>query len=83
MTDEKDMTKLQLEIGGSFFELIEFSLTRKVRGQTIRTVVANTAVLEKRKDVIERFMKAYRETIDYMYSNNPQVIVALIRTTTS
>ncbi len=45
-----------------------------VRGQTIRTVVANTAVLEKRKEVIERFMKAYRETIDYMYSDNPQVI---------
>jgi NitT/TauT family transport system substrate-binding protein len=45
-----------------------------VRGQTIRTMVANTAVLEKRKDVIERFMKAYRETIDYMYSDNPQVI---------
>jgi NitT/TauT family transport system substrate-binding protein len=45
-----------------------------VRGQTIRTVVANTATLEKRKDAIERFMKAYRETIDYMYSNNPQVI---------
>lgn len=38
MTEEKDMTKLQLEIGGSFFELIEFSLTRKVRGQTIRGI---------------------------------------------
>jgi NitT/TauT family transport system substrate-binding protein len=45
-----------------------------VRGQTIRTVVANSATLEKRKEVIERFMKAYRETIDYMYSDNPQVI---------
>jgi NitT/TauT family transport system substrate-binding protein len=45
-----------------------------VRGQTIRVLVANTAALEKRKEVIERFMKAYRETIDYMYSNNPQVI---------
>ena len=45
-----------------------------VRGQTIRTIVVNTAVLEKRKEVIERFMKAYRETIDYMYSDNPQVI---------
>jgi NitT/TauT family transport system substrate-binding protein len=45
-----------------------------VRGQTIRVLVANTATLEKRKDVIERFMKAYRETIDYMYSDNPQVI---------
>ena len=45
-----------------------------VRGQTIRTIVVNMAVLEKRKEVIERFMKAYRETIDYMYSDNPQVI---------
>lgn len=45
-----------------------------VRGQTIRVVVANTATLEKRKDVVERFMKAYRESIDYMYSDNPQVI---------
>jgi NitT/TauT family transport system substrate-binding protein len=45
-----------------------------VRGQTIRVLVANTATLEKRKEVIERFMKAYRETIDYMYSDNPQVI---------
>jgi NitT/TauT family transport system substrate-binding protein len=45
-----------------------------VRGQTIRVLVANTDALAKRKDVIERFMKAYRESIDYMYSSNPQVI---------
>ena len=45
-----------------------------VRGQTIRVVVANADVLTKRKDVVERFMQAYRESIDYMYSNNPQVI---------
>ncbi len=45
-----------------------------VRGQTIRVLVANTATLEKRKEVVDRFMKAYRESIDYMYSNNPQVI---------
>src|SRR3954465_1696733 len=44
-----------------------------VRGQTIRVLVANTAGLEKRKDVIERYMQAYRDTIDYMYSDNPQV----------
>jgi hypothetical protein len=24
--------------------------------------------------VLERFMRAHRETIDYMYSDNPQVI---------
>jgi NitT/TauT family transport system substrate-binding protein len=45
-----------------------------VRGQTIRVIVANAQALEKRKDVIDRFMQAYRETIDYMYSDNPQVI---------
>jgi NitT/TauT family transport system substrate-binding protein len=45
-----------------------------VRGQTIRVLVANAEVLAKRKDVIDRFMKAYSESIDYMYSSNPQVI---------
>jgi NitT/TauT family transport system substrate-binding protein len=45
-----------------------------VRGQTIRVIVANAQALEKRKDAIDRFMAAYRETIDYMYSDNPQVI---------
>jgi NitT/TauT family transport system substrate-binding protein len=45
-----------------------------VRGQTIRVLVANADVLAKRKDVIERFMKAYRESIDYIYSSTPQVV---------
>ncbi len=45
-----------------------------VRGQTIRTIVANVETLAKRKDAIRRFMDAYRETIAYMYSNNPQVM---------
>jgi len=45
-----------------------------VRGQTIRVVVANADALEKKKDAIGRFMQAYRETIDYMYGSNPQVI---------
>jgi NitT/TauT family transport system substrate-binding protein len=45
-----------------------------VRGQTIRVLVANADALVKRKEVIDRFLKAYRESIDYMYSSNPQVI---------
>ncbi len=45
-----------------------------VRGQTIRVLVANTDALAKRKDAIGRFMKAYRESIAYMYSDNPQVM---------
>ena len=45
-----------------------------VKGQTIRVIVANADALARRKDVIVRFMQAYREAIDYMYSDNPQVI---------
>ena len=45
-----------------------------VRGQTIRVIVANAQALEKKKGAIARFMDGYRETIDYMYSDNPQVI---------
>jgi NitT/TauT family transport system substrate-binding protein len=44
-----------------------------VKGQTIRVIVANSQTLEKRKEVIKRFLQAYRETIDYMYSDNPQM----------
>lgn len=45
-----------------------------VRGQTIRVIVANADGLTKKKDAIARFMQAYRESIDYMYSSNPQVM---------
>jgi ABC-type nitrate/sulfonate/bicarbonate transport system substrate-binding protein len=45
-----------------------------VRGQTIRLLITNTDTLAKRNDVLTRFMDAYRETVDYMYSDNPQVI---------
>ena len=45
-----------------------------VRGQTIRVMVANTNALKNRKEVIDRFMEAYRESIAYMYSDNPQVL---------
>ena len=45
-----------------------------VRGQTIRVIVANTDTLARRRDAIGRFMRGYRETIDYMYGDNPQVM---------
>ena len=45
-----------------------------VRGQTIRVVAANADVLAKRKDALRRFMAAYRETIAYMYSDDPRVM---------
>jgi NitT/TauT family transport system substrate-binding protein len=41
------------------------------RGQTVRLLITNTQTLQTKKPMIERFMKAYRETIDYMYSDDP------------
>jgi len=45
-----------------------------VRGQTVRVIVTNVDALTRRKDALVRFMDAYRETIDYLYGDNPQVI---------
>src|SRR4249919_305306 len=39
------------------------------KGQTVRLLITNTQTLLNRKDAIDRYMKAYRETIDWMYSN--------------
>jgi len=41
------------------------------KGQTVRLLITNAATLQNRKDVIDRFMTAYRETIDWLYSNDP------------
>jgi NitT/TauT family transport system substrate-binding protein len=40
-----------------------------LRGQTVRVTVANANFLKQRADVAARFVKAYRETIDWMYSD--------------
>jgi NitT/TauT family transport system substrate-binding protein len=37
-------------------------------------IVANAQALAQRGDAISRFMRAYREGIDYMYGDDPQVI---------
>ncbi len=39
------------------------------KGQTVRLNITNVQTLQQRKPVIDRFMKAYRETIDWMYSD--------------
>lgn len=40
-----------------------------IRNQTIRVQIANANALVEKKDAIERFVRAYRETIDWMYSD--------------
>jgi len=44
------------------------------KGQTVRLLITNVATLTNRKPAIDRFMKAYRETIDWMYSDDPSAL---------
>ena len=39
------------------------------RGQTVRLNIANANYLAAHKDVVARYMQAYRETIDYLYAD--------------
>ncbi|MEJ0073904.1 MAG: ABC transporter substrate-binding protein [Alphaproteobacteria bacterium] len=39
------------------------------KGQTVRLNIANAAFLSAKKDVVTRYMKAYRETVDAMYKD--------------
>lgn len=41
-----------------------------VQGTTIRTLITNEAALASKKDTLTRFMKAYRETIEWMYAGD-------------
>jgi NitT/TauT family transport system substrate-binding protein len=45
-----------------------------LKGRTTRVNVASLDVLGKRRDALERYMRAYRETIDWMYSDDPAVL---------
>jgi len=40
-----------------------------MRHQTVRVEIVNARALKDRHDVMVRFMRAYRETLDWMYSN--------------
>jgi NitT/TauT family transport system substrate-binding protein len=40
-----------------------------IRGQTIRVQIANANALTQKKDAIERYIKAYRETVEWMYAD--------------
>ncbi len=40
-----------------------------LRGQTVRTLIVNADALKTKHDAIMRFMQAYREAVDWMYSD--------------
>ena len=39
------------------------------KGQTVRLNIANADYLKTHKDVVARYMKAYRETVNYLYTD--------------
>ena len=54
---------------GKFRIIARGSDVPTMRNQTMRVQVVNAAALRDRKDVMLRFMRAYRETLDWMYVN--------------
>jgi len=40
-----------------------------LRGQTVRTIIVNADALAKKRDAIMRFVKGYREAVDWMYAD--------------
>ena len=63
--DQLDDGKIRIVASGNDAEVF--------KGQTVRLLIANAQALAAKKSVFERFMKAYRETIDFMY-NDPAAL---------
>jgi NitT/TauT family transport system substrate-binding protein len=40
------------------------------KGQTVRVNIVHADVLKNKKAIVERYMKAYRETVDFMYAGD-------------
>src|SRR5262247_3047503 len=41
-----------------------------LKNQTVRVLITNAATLQSRQGAVDRFMKAYRETVDWMYTDS-------------
>jgi NitT/TauT family transport system substrate-binding protein len=49
--------------------LIRGSDVPSLKGQTVRAIIVNADAWKTKKDAILRFVKAYRETVDWMYAD--------------
>jgi NitT/TauT family transport system substrate-binding protein len=45
-------------------------------GQTVRFIVANADTLGKRPEIIRRYMQGYRDTVEFLFSSDPQAVAA-------
>jgi NitT/TauT family transport system substrate-binding protein len=59
--DQLDQGKIRVIAGGN--DAAAF------RGQTVRLLITNVQTMQSRKPVIDRYLKAYRETVDWMYAD--------------
>jgi NitT/TauT family transport system substrate-binding protein len=41
----------------------------EIKNETVRVIAVNLATLQKNREAVVRFMKAYRKSVDYAYSN--------------
>ena len=46
-----------------------------IKDHTIRTIIANKLSLDSKPDLYRRFMRAYKETIDWMYSHDEALAI--------
>jgi NitT/TauT family transport system substrate-binding protein len=54
---------------GTIRMLIRGSDVPSLKGQTVRAIIVNADAWKNKKDAIMRFVKAYRESVDWMYSD--------------
>src|SRR2546422_5032026 len=54
---------------GRLRDVVRESEVPAFRNQTVRLMIANAATVEQRRDAIDRFLQAYRETLDWMYAD--------------
>ena len=47
-----------------------------VANQTVRFIVANADALGRRPDAFRRYMQGYRDTVEWMFSPDPQALAA-------
>jgi len=60
---------LQEEKDGKIRIIARGSDAKSLHGQTARVLIVNADVLKSRRDAVVRFVRAYRETVDWMYSD--------------
>ncbi len=60
----KDLASGQIRIVGKAYDLSE------IRHESVRVNITNASAMKNRHEAIQKFMDAYRETLDWMYSGD-------------